>query len=390
MSDIMEKLLKEEQNTDAKFVAAADFFMKLKNKQASAKAKNVKAKKIRSQAAADVKGAVSKGGGQSVAMKPRVRIAANPAVKGQAVSGDGRGMGGYKQLKPQAKNTQIARVKAAPVKAPKKKVKVVIASALSEQLTKEAKFSLLNMFRGAKQVGQQATAKATTKATDAVKSGVEHSKDFKAGFTADPSSSISKGIGGAFRNLRSRMSGKPVMEKIDGVTTGGGIGAAYQGAKNIFRPQSLVARERQTAKAIKDWTAANPKPTDPAKLQEWTSKYNEMIGGQRSRLNAFKSGMDANKVTGFGDTSQSILKQIRGADGKITTDSVLKGAENMGLFNPETLIGLGMSGKATIDAARAARVAAQRDRMMKMGLGGAAGLGAIALLKRPSSNNSNA
>ena len=33
MSDIMEKLLKEEQNTDAKFVAAADFFMKLKNKE---------------------------------------------------------------------------------------------------------------------------------------------------------------------------------------------------------------------------------------------------------------------------------------------------------------------------------------------------------------------
>ena len=319
-------------------------------------------------------------------MKPPVRLA--KPVKGQAVSGDGRGTGGYKQVKPQS-NTQLARVKAAPVKPAKKKVKVVIASALSERLTKEAKFSLLNLFRGAKQVGQQATAKATTKATDAVKSGVEHTKDFKAGFGADSSTSLSKGISGAWDGLKKRFTGKPIMEKIDGVNTGGGIGAAWQGFKNIGRPQALVARERKVAEKIKSWTAANPKPTDPAKLQEWTSKYNNMIGGQRSRLNAFKSGMDANKVTGFGDTSQSILKQIRGADGKITTDSVLKGAENMGLFNPETLIGLGMTGKASMDAARAAKAAAQRDRMLKMGLGGAAGITALSLLKRPSNNNAN-
>jgi len=377
MSDLMEKLLTEEQDTDAKFVAAADFFMKLKEKEAAAtpKARGVKAKKIRTQAAADIKDAVSSGGGQSVAMKKPVKV---KAIAGQAKATDGRGMGGFKKFpqKPLPKN-QLAKVN---IKEPKKKVKVVIASALAERLVKEA--FVLNWLKGTRGVVGQGTKAVKETVGAGTKKAVESGKDFKAGFESTPGTVL----GNTWKNIKNSFGSGPRMETISNVPTTG-FGRKVQSVKNIMRNPALIEREKQVAERLAAWQAKNVKPVGdaatPEAIKAWTAKYNNMVKGQRGKLNTYKAGMDARNVTGLPETTSSVLSKIRNPDGTYTMDSVLKGAENMGLFNPETLMTMGMSGKATMDAARAAKAAAQKDKMLKWGIGGAAGLGGLALLKRP-------
>lgn len=390
MSDMLEKIYREEQNTDEKFVAAAKFFMGLKEKtavKAPPETKKVRvdnvSKKIQSVKAVsrqNTKNLVQKGGGSNIRLN-----ATNNLSQGSA---------------PQArtfKKTQIATTKApasSPKKLPavqKKKVKVVIASALTEHLVKEAYLlqSLRMVGQGAKAAkgSVQGTVKSgVTKARDAAQSFKEAKEPFMQGVKSDgrtvAGELIRKPFGG--------MSMSPIGRFADKITR-----APRRLGRNIAdlgRNAQAVRLRKAGTNELKVWDKANPRPGSnstrgvtvkptPEEMAKWTAAREAAKAKAFAPLKNFNRGRSTENALGINATTGSVFKAIRGPDGKITGKSVFKGAEDLGLFDPSTLATLGMSGVASVKAAKTARQAAIADRNKKLMIGGGLGLGALALMK---------
>ncbi len=397
MSDFIEKILEEEQDTDKKFVDAASFFMSLKGKdKEAALASPAKGKKTKQLAAKQSKRVVVQGGGRPVPMKA-APIRKGAPVQGQAQLSDPRKAQNYKQIAQAA--PALKKPKAKIVKGKKPKVTVKIGSAeaalvrLSEagELNKQA--YVVNVLRGLREVGEQAAKSGAKSIANTASSVKGQSKTFAEGYRAQPGNAFTN----AWRNLTSRAAPKAegfnsgVMANIPFVST------PARKARDLFRNPELVAKENAYRAKQKSWVAKQkrnqtlegPLPAGQQRLtdDQIASQLTNMRQNQQKNLDMFRSGMDARALTGVPETQANILKGMRGPDGSYSLGSIMKGADQLGLFNPATIASLGLGVKGSMDAAKAARAAAQKDKMMKWGLGGAAGLGALALLKNSGSKD---
>lgn len=402
MSDLMEKLLEDEQNTDEKFVAAAAFFTGLKEpvqektKESSrrmAKPKNVKVKKIKAESARATKRIVSNSGASNIKMKAApTNVRAPSNVRGQAtLSGDPRRQN-YRQIAPQRSLVKVDK--------PKQKARVVVkVSSVETELAKmmEKEAFIWPALRGAGEVAAKSIGRGGKAVADTTKAVAEGGRQFKAGYGANQQSVLG--------NFLSNTVGKltPTAKAPGGFNSSWAsnipvLSSTGRGVRDLFRNADLVRKERAYRANQKAWlskqreanTVIGPGGKRQVKplTKEQTQNLANMRKTQQKNLDNFRAGMDARTVTGIPETAGNVMSRITGPDGKISIQSVMKGADDLGLFNPATLAAMGLSAKGSIDAARAAKAAAQKDKMLKWGIGGAAGLGALALLKNR--NNPNA
>lgn len=382
MSDLLEKMYREEQDTDEKFVAAAKFFMGLKEKTAVKAPPPIKKVRVKSlstdkpsPAAAtrqNTKRLIAKGSGKSISLTMPGKVSGQSAVR------DSRS---FKKTTIKATGAPAAPTKKLPaVKKPR--VKVVIASAMTQHLIKEA-----YLLQGAKGL----LAKGLTKGkggVDGVKTFFKNKKDaavpFVGGATTDGKSLLRSKIEGALKNFgrQGPKSSIPTSSKFLYRTR-----STMRNIGDNLRNADRVGVRRAGSKSFNDWAKSNPMPAkygsegiDP-KYTAWVAARKKAKSESFQGLKSFDSGRAAENALGVNSTGRSVIKSIRGKDGKITTKSVMKGAEDLGLFDPATLTTLGMGAAQSIRAGKAARAAAQKEKMMKWGLGGAAGIGALALVK---------
>ena len=355
MSDMMEKLLREEQDTGGKFLAAADFFMGLKGieKEARyAKPKTVKVKKIKPQKAVSVKET------KSVAVKSRA------ATKAAITRGGGT-------------NVSLQGQASTPARKKKGKYKIVAPPKMTK-VSHERKKEILKqamIVGGLKNFGE--VIKNT------VKGGVgtvdDAAKAFSDGYKAPTSSQFGRRVSG----LKNRLAGGDAgLDTIKGVNVGTKRSKTFQGFYDLFKSEAEVKRTQEVAKRLADMRKSMPdRKVDPEAFAAFKTRYNKAVADERKRLVNFRKGLDARAMTGGPETVSNIFTRVTGPDGKITPTSVLKGAGDMGLFKTENLLMMGSRGLDSLRSAQAARQAAKRQRMINYGIAGAGGLGTIALLK---------
>lgn len=399
MSDMMEKLLNEEQNTDKKFVDAANFFISLKEKTKEARYAKPQASKkpakLKAEAAQTSKSIVRKGGAVPVKMnRANIKNTGN-AVTGVSSVPTGRSLRGYKKLPAPTQKPVNTTVAAKPNK--KAKVVVKVGSASKEDrkqelvlaLSKEA--SLFQMGANlAKGVGQAAGK--------AGKNVGRRSGDFGSGY----SSSGNTAIGNFGRNVKTGIgnflskgggtekwlnaAGAPFSMPGLGTATVGGI----KKTKNLFRNADEVALETRLAGKLNKYRQTMPAADDAAAMAKYKKGLKKLEAKNARRMADFRQGQNLRLGTGLPETQRSIMQAITGANGKITPGSVWSGAKQLGIADTGTLVGLGLSGKRTMDAAKAARAATAKENALKWGAAGAVGIGGLALLKsKKNSNNQN-
>lgn len=397
MSDLLEKMYRDEQDTDSKFVAAASFFMGLKEKTAVAPppTKKVRVKSLStdkpSPAAAtrqNTKRLIAKGSGKSISLTMPGKISGQSAVR------DSRS---FKKTTLRATKVPTSSTKKL-VAVRKPKVKVVIASAMTQHLLKEA-----YILQGAKALIARGASKSK-KVTDSVKNIIKEKKEavkpFVDGASTDGKSLLRTKVEGAFKNLgkaRQYRRGDMGALAMNGLGINKAILKTRRAGRNFadnFRSADRVGFRRAGSDSFKQWKVNNPpvsKFDDAGAVTDgwktWNAARSKAKADAFKNLKSFDSGRAAENALGVNATGQSVLKSIKGADGKISTKSVLKGAEDMGLFDPSTLATLGMGAVQSMKAGKAARAAAQADRNKKLLLGGAAGVGAIALMKNSGKRN---
>lgn len=393
MSDMLEKIYREEQNTDEKFVAAADFFMGLKEKtalKAPPKTKKVRVAKIPEKKVSvnaanrqNTKQLVAKSGGSNIRLNATQNISQGSAPKART----------FKKTDISTSKAQVPnKLKASklpPVK-DKKKVKIVIAKALAENLTKEAYLlqGLRGLGMGAKAAKDGVKNLANT-ATTSAKEGVEAVKaakdPFMQGVKSDGQTVIGRALRAPFKSFSMTGPGKFLKEQTPNLRRLG------RNTADLFRNADAVKLRRAGTAELKAWDKLNPKPgsystggisskATPEELATYTARREAAKKKAFAPLANFEKGLAAENALGANATTQSILKSIRGPDGKITGKSVFKGAEDLGLFDPATLATLGMGAVGSAKAAKAARQAAIADRNKKLMIGGGLGLGALALM----------
>ena len=397
MSDMMEKLLKDEQNTDEKFVAAANFFMKLKEKTKEARyakpaAAKPKAKKLKAEAAAGAKSIVRQGGAVPVKMQ-RAKVTSIKSAPGQANVVEGRA--GYKKIK---QDTKVAPVK---VNAKPKKTRVVVKIAEMsdaekkeelQRLVKQAMF--VRTLTGLVDAGRAAKGRVVAKAS-------KRTKDFKQGYQSDGRSALGNFAKNTGDTIKQTFGiGKPGATTEFFNTVGSTFGAPglgtvgsqkVKGFKNLFRNSDLVKLEKKLDGKVIAYKNKNM-PVGDAATPKAMAKYEKGLAKLEAknaqRLADFNSGQNMRIGTGLPETQKSVMQAITGPDGKIGVKSVMQGARDLGVLDTAALVNMGLSGKASMDAARAARAATDKSNAMKMGLAGAAGLGGLYLLKNRKANNS--
>ena len=395
MSDFVEKILMQEQDTDKKFVAAAEFFVNLKGKdKEAAYAAPAKTKKPKQLAIEESKRVVTSGGATPIPLTAAPNRAAS-SEPGQAKPSSDKKPMKYKKVERVAKldKPKITRPKKVKKFKPRFKqasAEVALQRLVDARMDKEASAGVAG--RGIYDVISQAL-KGGTKALSNTASAAQNSnKMFREGYNATPGNAFTN----AWKNLVSRGPSPEVGFNAGRLANmpGAGVGRAV---RDVFRTPDLVKKERlyrtRQADFLKKQRAEKP-----------GGGLHEMVGGTEAQIQAnlrnmqkqqaknlqqFRTGMGARSMTGIPETSSNVLKQMQGQDGSYSMGSIMKGADDLGLFNPATLAAMGLSAKGSIDAARAARAAAQKDKMMKWGLGGAAGLGTLALLKNSGSKQSS-
>lgn len=378
MSDMLEKMYREEQNTDEKFVAAANFFMGLKEKtavKAPPKTKKVqvegvkgKMQTVKAVSRQNTKNLVQRGGGSNIRLNATNNISQGSTPKARTF-----------------KKTNVATTKAPMVtqkklpKVEKKKVKIVIAAALAENLVKEAYLlqSLTRLGQGAKAAKEGVKGLASSAST-AAKEGVEAAKaakdPFMQGVRSDGQSVIGRAIRSPFKSFGNTGVGSWLKSQTPNFRKAG------RDTADLFRNADGVALRVQGSKALKKWQEANP-ITNFATKAEYTAAREAAKKKAFAPLKNFNKGVATENALGVNATTGSIFKAIRGPDGKITGKSVFKGAEDLGLFDPSTIATLGLGAYGSAKAAKAARQAAIADRNKKLMIGGGLGLGALALMK---------
>jgi len=95
----------------------------------------------------------------------------------------------------------------------------------------------------------------------------------------------------------------------------------------------------------------------------------------------FLRGQDLNKQLGLSPLTSEFRTAISGPGGAVTPGSTYRGLEQLGLLSGPALLGLGARAKAGLSEINVARMAARRKRQLMMAGGAAAGLGGLAYLK---------
>jgi len=386
--DPFEKLLQQETDTDEKFAAAADFFTELKtagvkvrhnaqNKQQSKKVRSESRDKIRqllaSQKATSVKLPVQKAPASAKAVKP-VSLSGQARTPVRAPSKSK----GYKEVS--VKDQKVPDKKIAVLPALKKKVKTssvtksdqaaILTNALLEKQAFYPFSAAARAAKGAVGAGTKAHAVGSA-AAEGAKLGLK------------PQASRWSQIGEALKGAGSKIVPQPVKD------VGGAIARKYRSGatkwQNFWDP-GLAGARKQGQGYIDDFIAqqgsrAAAAKKSPEALKAWDDAMAVAEGKRNTLVKAFEKSRSMNRTTGLGSTASEIMTAVKGADGKISPSSIYKGLENLGLTSPEQLLGMGMGAAGAIKATRASRAAAKaHNRNMLIG-GGAAGLGALALLK---------
>lgn len=394
-----EDLLRKETNTDERHTVAAEFFVGLKTAEAKPKQPKVKVKhqspktKKAPKAKLDEK-IIAKAIKETKNNKPPAPLPKAPLlpkslkgktktvfmpIEGQAVAGKTTLS---KQKLPIPKALTNAPVKR-PLKSGKfKEDKTVYASvedkkkALIEAMMEKQAFLPITAGKEAVEQGLGWLGKKLT-------SGAKQTKAYTSGaHTAvrqDIPTRMELIAGGLKKGIEKITPNSPRLRKFLQPTipfrrTGRSI-------QNFMNPRLKVAREEAEA-YIK---AVGPKPTGaaatPAALTKWEEAMAQATKDAKKHMAGFKQSGDLNTATGATETIGNLLRTVKDSKGKISPSSIYKGLEGSGLMTPEALMGIGTAGYKALSTARASRLAAQKHNQMMMLGGGAAGLGALALLK---------
>jgi hypothetical protein len=391
-----EDLLQKETNTDERHTVAAEFFVGLKTAAKMPKhhtskvTKKVKTKKVDEKLLAKVIKKTRSNKPPKSPVLPKVKDLKGKTktvfmpIEGRAVAGKTTLS---KQRLPIPKALTLLPVKK-PLKSGKlKEEKTVYASiedkkkALIEAMMMEKDAYILTAAKRLLQQGLRGAGKATARAGASAKASAEGVRIALDPNIASRAQLMREGVKRGVEKITPNM---PRLKKVLNYDVTKPFRAVGRGAQNFANPRLAKAR-KAAAKHVDDYVAKNPKPigvaATPEALKKWEIGMAHAQKDSQKAMGSYRTAKDIDTATGASATIGSLIKSVKDSKGKISPSSIYKGLEDTGLMSPEALMGLGTGAWGAISGARAASLAAKKHNQLMMLGGGAAGLGALALLK---------